>query len=162
MKVNSLKLNDAKTEFLFLGTQQQLNKITDINIKIGENIIEPTYFIRNLGAYFDSKPQGTSHVNKLSGTICTSIKGIARIRHFLDINTTKTLVQSSVLSKLDYCNSILLGTPKYNLDKLQCLQNMTCRIIFKLHKYEHITDHLMPLHWPRVNEEITYKITVLV
>ena len=147
MKVNSLKVNDAKIEFLVLGTQQQLNKITDINIRIGEDIIKPTDFIRDLQAYFDSKLKGTLHVNKLPTTIYRSIKQIARIRHFFDVNTTKTLVQSLVLSKLDYCNSILLGTPKYNLDKLQSLQNMTCRIILKLHKYEHITDHRMSLHW---------------
>ena len=162
LKANSLKVNDDNTEFLVLGTQQQLNKTTDINIRIGEDIMKPTDFIRNLGAYFDSKLKGTSHVNKLSSMIYRSIKGIARIRHFLNVNTTKTLVQSLVLSKLDYCNSILLGTTKYNLDKLQHLQNMTCRIILKLHKFEHITDHLMLLHWLRVNERITYKIAGLV
>ena len=124
MKANSLKLNNAKTEFLVLGTQQQLNKITDINIRIGDDIMEPTEFIRNLGAYFDSKLKGTSHVNRLPSTIYRSIKGITRIRHFLNVNTTKTLVQSLVLSKLDYCNSILLGAPKYNFDKFQCLQNL--------------------------------------
>ena len=58
MKANSLKLNDAKTEFLVLGTQKQLKNITDINIRIGDNIIEPTDFIRNLGAYFESKTVG--------------------------------------------------------------------------------------------------------
>ena len=74
MKANSLKLNDSKTEFLVLETQQQLNKITDINIRIGDHIIEPTDFIRNFGAYFDSKLKGTSHVNRLSSTIYRSIK----------------------------------------------------------------------------------------
>ena len=161
MKANSLKLNDAKTEILVFGTQQQLNKITDINIRIREDIIKPTDFNRNLGAYFDSKQNGTSHVNKLSSIIYRSIKGITRIRHFLDVNTTKTLAQSLVPSKLDYCNSILLGAPKYNLDKLQHLQNMICRIILKLHKYEHITDYLMSLHWLRMNERITIKLQYL-
>ena len=118
MKAKSSKLNDAKTEFLVLETQQQLNKILDINIWIGDDIIEPSDFIRNLGAYFDSNLKGTLHVNRLSSTIYRSIKGITSIRHFLDINTTKTLVQSLVLSKLDYCNSILHGAPKNNLDKL--------------------------------------------
>ena len=61
MKVNSLKLNNAKTEFLVLGTQQQLNKSMEINIRIGEDIIEPTEFIRNLGAYFDTKHLPTIH-----------------------------------------------------------------------------------------------------
>ena len=35
MQTNLLKLNDEKTEFMLMGTKQQLNKITDINIKIG-------------------------------------------------------------------------------------------------------------------------------
>ena len=162
MKVNSLKLNDAKTEFLVLGTQQQFNKIMGINIRIGEDIIEPSEFIRNLRAYFDSKLKGISYANKLSSMIYRSIKGIARIRHLLNDNTTKTLVQSLVLSKPDCCNSILLRTPKYNLDKLQHLQNMTCRIILKLYKYEYIMDHLIWLHWLKVNKRITYKIAMLV
>ena len=34
--------------------------------------------------------------------------------------------------------------------------------MLKLHKCEHITDHLMSLHWLRVNDRITYKIAVLV
>ena len=155
IKVNSLKLNDAKTGFLVLGTQQQLNKIMDINIRIGKDIIEATEFMRNLTAYFARKLKGTSHVNKLSSKIYRSIKGIARISHLLNVNTTKTLVQSLVLSELDYCNSILLRTPKYNLAKLQHLQNMTCRIILKLQTYEHIMDHLISLHWLKVNKRIT-------
>ena len=73
MKVKSLKVNDTKTEFLVLGAQQQLNKITDINIRIGEDIIELTEFLRNLRAYFDSKLKNTLHVNKLSSTIYRSI-----------------------------------------------------------------------------------------
>ena len=99
MKVNSLKLNDAKTGFLVLGTQQQLNKITDINIRIGIDITELTEFMRNLGAYFNSKLKGTSHINKLSSTIYRSIKGIARIRH-LDVNTTKILNIGTIIGPL--------------------------------------------------------------
>ena len=47
------------------------------------------------------------------------------------------------------------GLPMYDLHKLQCLQNMACRIILKLHKYEHITDHLMLLHCLKV--KLVYK-----
>ena len=33
-----------------------------------------------------------------------TIRKIARIRHLIDKETTKTLMQTLVLSKLDYCN----------------------------------------------------------
>ena len=41
MQTNLLKINDEKTEFMLVGTKQQLNKITDINIKIGHDEIMP-------------------------------------------------------------------------------------------------------------------------
>ena len=39
--MNLLKLNDEKTEFLLVGTKQQLSKITNINVKIGHDEIKP-------------------------------------------------------------------------------------------------------------------------
>ena len=66
-----------------------------------------------------------------------------------------------VLSRLDYCNSLLLGSTKYNLNKLQIIQNMGCRVIFKAGKYAHVTPLFMELHWLSVPDRITYKILVL-
>ena len=67
-----------------------------------------------------------------------------------------------VLSKLDYCNSLLIGTTEYNLDKLQRIQNMSCQVINNLKKYNNITNHLQDLHWLRICERIIYKILVMV
>ena len=41
MCTNLLKLNDEKTEFIILGTQQQLQKISHISIQIGEDLVTP-------------------------------------------------------------------------------------------------------------------------
>ena len=65
------------------------------------------------------------------------------------------------LSHLYYCNSLLLGSTKYNLNKLQMIQNMGCRVIFKAGKYTHVTPLFMELHWLSVVDRITYKILVL-
>ena len=43
-----------------------------------------------------------------------------------------------VLSKLDYCNSLLSGSPKHLLDKVQKFQNSAARLVFKALKHEHI------------------------
>ena len=55
MRTNLLKLNDEKTEFMLVGTKQQLNKITDINIKIGHHEIMPVSSFRNLGYHQDTE-----------------------------------------------------------------------------------------------------------
>ena len=72
------------------------------------------------------------------------------------------LVQALVLSKVDYCNSLLLGLSQYNIKKLQRLQNMCARIIYRSHKYDHITPFLKELHWLKIEERIEYKVAVLV
>ena len=44
-----LKINDTKTEFMLLGTRQQLFKVNSCSIEVGQSNIEPTSVVRNLG-----------------------------------------------------------------------------------------------------------------
>ena len=67
---------------------------------------------------------------------------IGSIRQFLSIQITITLVCAFVLSKLDYCNSILSGCPLHLLEKLQKVQNSAARLIFKSKKV-----NILPPFW---------------
>ena len=51
---DKMKLNDDKTEFLIIGTSQQLKKVRTDTLPVGDAIISPVLSARNLGAYFDS------------------------------------------------------------------------------------------------------------
>ena len=62
---NLLKLNNDKTEFLLVGTKQQLRKVTNINVKVGHDEIKPVSSIRNLGYHQDAEMKNAEHVNKL-------------------------------------------------------------------------------------------------
>ena len=67
-----------------------------------------------------------------------------------------------ILFKLDYCHSLLAGTPECHLSWLQCVQNMACRVVCNLRKYDHVSASMYSLHWLKVRECITYKIAYLV
>ena len=123
IRTNFLKLNDDKTEFLMIGTPQQLTKVTTTSIKIGLDSIQKSEAARNLGFYYDAHMKSTTHINKLCSTLYLTLKNIAKIRHKIDMDTTRILVQALVTSKLDYCNSLMLGSTEYNLAKLQRIQN---------------------------------------
>ena len=88
------------------------------------------------------------------------IKRIAKVRQSLTKDATEILIQSLVLGSIDYCNSLLLGTPKHHLNKLQELQNMSCRVICNLRKFDHVSSVMADLHWLKVNEHIIFEVAV--
>ena len=49
---NDLKFND-KTEFLIIGSSQQLEKLDNTSIRVGDSDIHPVPLARNLGCWFD-------------------------------------------------------------------------------------------------------------
>jgi len=43
----------------------------------------------------------------------------------------QTLACSLILSRIDYCNAVLHGAPRYSIKKLQCVQNNAAGIILQ-------------------------------
>ena len=89
------------------------------------------------------------------------MRKIVRVRHLVDQDTSKILVPTIILSRLDYCNSLLIGSSKLCIDKLQRLQNMTCRIVYSQHRFCRVTPLMRELHWLKVPDRINYKIALL-
>ena len=106
--------------------------------------------------------KNTSHINKITSTLYLSLLNINKIRDNLYFDLVRNIVQALILSKIAYCNSLLCGTPTYQLNKIQWIQNMACRVMCRLCKFDHITDSMASLQWLRIEERIQYKIVMLV
>ena len=115
MRTNLLKLNDKKTEFLIIGTKQQLSKVKMTSISVGQDEIPCSETARNLGYYYDQHRKNSAHINKLVSSLNVTLRRISKIRNNIVYDTTKILVQAMVLSRLENCNSLMLGSTKYNL-----------------------------------------------
>jgi len=75
----------------------------------------------------------------------------------------KTVVNSLVVSKVDYCNSLLAACTQQQTDKLQRVLNCATRVILGGSKYDHVTPQIRnDLHWLRVPERITFQLCLLV
>ena len=60
-----------------------------------------------------------NHVNKISSACFYHIRRLRQIRHYVSREALKQLATSLVLSRLDYCNSVLVGLPASTLMPLQ-------------------------------------------
>ena len=74
----------------------------------------------------------------------------------------KVLMQGLMISKLDYCNALLLGVSDRQLNKHQKIQNMGCHVIDNLGKYDQVTDSMKDLHWLKMPEHSQFKTLITV
>ena len=86
------------------------------------------------------------------GTYKIVFSDISSIHRYLTKDAAKQLVSSCVLSKLDYCNSLLMGTPSSVIQPMQKVQNTAACLIFRAPHHKNCTPLLQQLHWLPINE----------
>ena len=100
-------------------------------------------------------------VSKICKSVYLEPRRISSVRHVLTVDASKTLVTSLILSRLDYCHSLLSGIPQQLIDKLQKVQNCSTRLIFKTSKYTHVSPLLAKLYQLPIAQRIDHKISSL-
>jgi hypothetical protein len=125
---------------VLIGTKDQLAKVKNITLTIGESVISPSEEpIRNLGAWFDRTFNLNHHINKTCRSAFYHLHNIKRIRKYLSRESTEKLVHAFVTSYVDYCNGLLYGLPNNAIAKLQRVQNAAARILYRAPRFSHIT-----------------------
>ena len=151
-----LKLNDNKTELMLVTSKRTKplhNLPTSITIEYAQIPFKQS--VKNLGYTLDSHLTMNAHVYNIARTCYFEPRRLASIRKFLTSTATVTLVSAFVLSRIDYCNSLLFGSTHDVTSHLQRIQNYAARVILRIPMSSSITTHLESLHWLPVNVRST-------
>ncbi len=155
MKDHRLQLNLAKTELIVVSANLSLHH--NFTLQLGSSTINPFKTARKLGVLIDDKLNLSYHIAKTAWPCRYALFNIKKIRPFLSEHASQLLVQALVLSRLDYCDALLVGHPANSFIPLQLIQNAAARLIFNEPKRTHVTPLFLNLHWLPIAAGIKFK-----
>ena len=158
-----LKMNHDKTELIAIGTKPKIYQVTLslTPVSISGHSIPFSQSVRNLGVFIDETLFMGVHIKHPCCILFCQLRRLGKIHPFLSTDAANKLAVSFVLTRLDYCNSLLAGLPDNKLNKLQRIQNHAARIVLCKPRHVSATSLLRTLHWLPVKARIQYKIACL-
>jgi hypothetical protein len=143
-----LKLNTMKTELIWFDRRlANNNELTSLILNTqASNPTVPSKVVRNLGVLFDEKLTMINHISTVTRAFYFHLRRIRQPKQYLNEHCLRVLVQALVISRLDYCNSVLVGLPKSTLQPLTSVLHSAARVIKNLKPRDHITTSLQQLH----------------
>ena len=141
MSSNKLKLNDDKTEAMIVSSQRMstTSPMPD-SLTVGTSNVMFSQCVKTLSMMLDMHLTMKNKVLNLARTANFDLRRIDSIRHYLSVEATQKPVLAVVMSRLDYCNSLLYGCPQYLINRLQKVQNnaacLTLKLIILCHTYK--------------------------
>ena len=82
------------------------------SITIGNAQIPFSQSVKNLGSTLDCHLTMNAHVSNIARTFYIELRRLASIRRFLTSTATAILVSAFILSRIDYCNTLLFGSTR--------------------------------------------------
>jgi len=93
-------------------------------------------------------------------TITATTSTSTSIRHQRLLSFSRCLA-GPLQARLDYGNFVFVGLPVYLQRRLQAVLNAAARPVFRLRRYDHVTDALAILHWLGVPERVNFKLALM-
>jgi len=98
-------------------------------IDLGNVHIQPSESVLSLGVVIDNTLSFDAHVKPVSKAVNYHAKALRHIRKRVTTLVALTIASTMVGARVDYCNAILHGTSKSNIQKLQRAQNSIAHIV---------------------------------
>ena len=155
---NMLKINDNKTK-LTLVTSKRTKHLHSLPISntMGNVQIPFKHSFKNFRFTLCCHLTMNEHVSIIAWTCCFELCHLASIHGFLTNTAIATLVSAFGLSRIKYCNSLLLFSTHGVTSHLQWIQNYAASVILRIQRLANIAIHLNLLHWLSVKVGSTYK-----
>jgi len=133
--------------------------IKPVGVRVAGSTVTFADAVQLLGMSLDSMLTFNQHVTNVVGAYTYHTRALRHIRPLLAVDAAKTIASAIVGARLDYCNSLFLGTSEHNLDRLQRVQNRLARVVLPFSAGA--TEARRELHWLPIRQLITFKLATI-
>ena len=109
MGSNRLLLNPTKTEVLWCSSRRRQHLLPTGIIRINNTLVTPVSSVSNLVVHIECDTAMKNHVTTVVRSCFAALRQIRSVRRSLSRHALITLIRALVVSKVDYCNSVLAG-----------------------------------------------------
>ena len=97
------------------------------SLNVNGEIIPKVNVVRQLGVFLDQNLNFKHYIRTKCTSAMASLAKIKGVRKYLTKEAVETLVLTTAISHLDYCNRILTLVPDVDIKHMQLVQN-SCQI----------------------------------
>ena len=161
MRKSFLKLNTEKTTIMLFKPNGKCVETSSLCLNDGGKIVHAENTAKLLGVVIGPSLNFSEFATKKIQTCNFHLSNLRAIKKSIPQNIRILLVTNLICSTLDYCNSLLICSPKYVIDRLQVTLNDAVRFIFDVRRREHISPYLYKLHILPVLYRIKFKVSLI-
>ena len=155
---SKMKLNVKKCNVMWFKPKSVSDDESPPVFSIDDDVLKEVSNQKYLGIVFDSKLNWRDQISQVCKKMSYYLFWINSNRKSLSTTIIKMLINSLVISHLDYALPVW-GPPltQNQVDRLQRLQNWGIRIVYSLRKYDHVSKYRNNLSWLPIKNHIRYR-----
>ena len=138
-KINSLKANPGKFQFMVLGA----NKNECFNLNVAGKVILSSSEVKLLGITIDYELKFKKHINELYRKASYKFHALQRIRRYLSVDKTRLLANAFIDSQFNYAPLIWMFAGKTLINKICKIHHRTLQVVYD--DFDKLYDELLEL-----------------
>ena len=121
-------INPDKFQAIILDEKK--SNLTNIPLTIDNQTIKSVPSVELLGIHLDDKLNFNLHVSNICRSTANQLNALIRLKHYLSFNAKRVLINSYIISNLNYCPLVWMFSTAKSLNKIESLQKRAPRFSY--------------------------------
>ena len=137
-KMNKMIVNPDKFQAIVLNKKR--SDLTNTNFQVDNQVIKSVSSAELLGIQTDDKLNFNLHISKICKSAANQLNALIRLKQCLSFHAKKVLINSYIISNLNYCPLVWMFSSTQSLNKIENLQKRALRYLYDVTEasYEHL------------------------